>query len=127
MVVDGFGTVWRGTAFSTCPAGQGDEIYLRHSQFKSEGLGVVGQCDNGMITGRSHNRTFDGLNTTFTSQLIIHLPSLNATSNTLREGETVQCVHDISTSETVIGVYTIAYVRISNGRFMYFKLTVHKS
>ena len=107
--VAGFGTVWKGTAFD-CP-GQGNEILLRHSQFDQSG-GAVGECNNGMIIGRSRNKTFDGLNSTFTSQLTIHLPSLNATSNTL-EGRTVQCVHD---SVAVIGNHTIAYTRFPNGR-----------
>ena len=106
-VVGGFSTIWRGTAFD-CP-GQVDEILLRHSQFES---GTALNCTNGIIMGRSHNRTFDDSNSTFTSQLIIHLPSLNATSNRL-EGRTVQCIHD---GVTVIGNNTIAYTRISNGR-----------
>ena len=95
-------TVWSGTAFD-CP-GQGDEILLRHTQFES---GVEGQCTNGMIIGHSHNRTFDGPNSKFTSQLIIHLPLLNAT-NTL-EGKTVECIYDDGTTTTVTGTYTIAY------------------
>ena len=110
----GFSTKWKGTAFD-CP-GHGNEIDLRHSQF---GPGTAFECNNGVIIGRSHNRTFDGLNSTFTSQLIISLPSLNATNNTL-EGRTVLCVHS-SANITVIGTRTIAYTRISNGRSMYFK------
>ena len=106
-VVGGFSTTWRGTAFD-CP-GQGDEILLRHSRFES---GTALNCTNGIIMGRSHNRTFDDSNSTFTSQLIIHLPSLNATNNRL-EGRTVQCTRG---GVTVIGTYTIAYTRISNGR-----------
>ena len=106
-VVGGFSTAWRGTAFD-CP-GQVDEILLRHSQFES---GTALNCTNGIIMGRSHNRTFDDPNSKFTSQLIIHLPSLNATNNRL-EGETVQCIHD---DVTVIGSYTIVYTRILNGR-----------
>ena len=110
--VGGFSTVWKGTAFD-CP-GAGNEILLRHSRFNQSG----GRCNNGMIIGRSRNETFDGLNSTYTSQLTIHLPSLNATSNTL-EGRTVQCVHD---GVTVIGNHTIAYTRISNGRSIVYAL-----
>ena len=113
-VVGGFSTDWNGTAFD-CP-GHGNEIFLRHSQF---GPGTASVCNNGMIIGRSHNRTFDGPNSIYTSQLIIHLPSLNAANNTL-EGRTVQRVHN-SDNVTVIGTRTIAYTRISNGRSMYFK------
>ena len=54
-VVGGFTTIWMGTAFD-CP-GQGDVIDLRHSQFES---GIKLKCNNGMIIGHSHNRTFDG-------------------------------------------------------------------
>ena len=96
-------TVWSGTAFN-CP-GQGNEILLRHTLFES---GVLGQCNNGMISGRSHNRTFDGVNSKYTSQLIIQLPSLNATSNTL-EGKTVECIHDNGMTATVIDIHTITY------------------
>ena len=113
-VVGGFATVWRGTAFNCLR--QGNEILLSHSRFSQSG-GAVGECNNGMIIARSHNRTFDGFNSTYTSQLTIHLPSLNATSNTL-EGRTVQCVHD---GVTVIGDHTVAYTRIPNGRPMHFK------
>ena len=118
--VGGLSTIWRGTAFN-CP-GQGSEIVLHHSQFDQSG-GAVGECNNGLIVGRSHSRTFDGLNSTFTSQLIIQLPLLNAASNTLDwrrslEGRTVQCVHD---GVTVIGNHVIAYTRIPNGRSMHFK------
>ena len=115
-VVEGFSTVWRGTDFDC--SGHGNEILLRHSLFDRSG-GAVGVCNNGMIIGRSHNRTFDGLNSTYTSQLIIILPSLNATSNRTLEGRTVQCVHD---GVTVIGNHTIAYTRISNGRSIVYAL-----
>ena len=63
----GLATMWRGTAFN-CP-GFGNKIVLSHPRFKSEG--TVGQCNNGMIIGHSHNRTFDGLIFTYTSQLTI--------------------------------------------------------
>ena len=108
-VVGGLSTIWMGTAFD-CP-GQVDVILLRHSQFES---GIELKCNNGIIMGRSHNRTFDGPNSKFTSQLIIHLPSLNVTNNVNRlEGRTVQCTHD---GVTVIGNHTIAYTRTLNGR-----------
>ena len=97
-------TVWSGTAFD-CP-GQSNDIVLQHSRFESE----VGRCNNGMIIGCSHNRPFDGPNSTFTSQLIIHLPSLNGTSNTL-EGETVKCIYDNGTTATIVDTHTIAYMR----------------
>ena len=99
-------TVWSGTAFN-CSGQARNEILLRHTQFES---GVVGQCNNGMIIGHSHYRTFDGPNSTFTSQLIIQLPSLNATNNTL-EGKTVECIYDDSVTATVINIHTIAYMR----------------
>ena len=114
--VGGFATVWRGTAFDCL--GLGNEILLRHSQFE---LGrATGVCNSGMITGRNLNRTFDGPNSTFISQLKIHLPLLNAASNTL-EGETVECTRD---SETVIGNHTIAYTRFSSGRSIYFIMNI---
>ena len=97
-------TVWSGTAFD-CP-GQGNEILLHHSQFESGR--AVGECNNGMIIGRFHNRTFDGLNSKYTSQLTIQLPSLNATNNTL-EGKTVECIYDNGTMGTVIDTHTITY------------------
>ena len=109
-VVGGFSTTWKGTAFD-CP-GRGNEILLRHSQFSESGL-AMGECNGGIIIGRGHNRTFDGLtDSKFTSQLTIHLPLLNATSNTL-EGETVECTRD---DVDVIGTHTIAYTRNFSGR-----------
>ena len=66
--------------------------------------------------GRNLNRTFDGLNSTYTSQLIINLPLLNATNNTL-EGETVECIFDNGLHDTSISTYTIAYTR--EGTCMY--------
>ena len=97
-------TVWSGTAFD-CPE-RGNEILLRHSQFESGG--AVGECNNGMIIGHFHNRTFDGLNSKYTSQLTIQLPSLNATNNTLEE-KTVECIYDNGTTVTVIDTHTITY------------------
>ena len=44
MVVGGFATTWRGTAFDF--RGQGDEILLYHSQFESGR--ATGLCNNGM-------------------------------------------------------------------------------
>ena len=84
-VVGGFATVWSGTAFDC--EGQGNEIVLRHSQFFESG--IVFECTSGMIIARSHNRTFGGPNSAFTSQLIIHLPLLNTTNNTW-EGKIVE-------------------------------------
>ena len=103
-VVGGFATVWRGTAFDCL--GLGNEILLRHTQFE---LGrATGMCNNGMIIARNLNRTFDGFtDSTFTSQLIINLPLLNTTSNTL-DGRTVECTLSDPGGITVIGSYTIA-------------------
>ena len=67
-------------------------------------------CINGLITGHSLNGTFDGSNSTFTSQLVIHLP-LNDTNNTL-DGRTVECTRG---GVDVIGNHTIAYGRASDG------------
>ena len=115
-VVGGLATIWKGAAFD-CPA-HGNEILLRHTQFESGGATRV--CNNGMIIGLYVNRTFDGPNDSiFTSQLTIHLPLLNTTSNTL-EGLTVKCIRD---SENVIGNHTITYTRLSRGRSnMYFTM-----
>ena len=112
-MVGGFATIWRGTAFSDCP-GQGNQILLRHTQFNESGL-EMGECNGGNIIGHGRNRTFDGpTDSKFTSQLTIHLPLLNATSNTLK-GETVECTRgDVD----VIGTHTIAYTRNSSGMFI---------
>ena len=101
-------TEWTGTAFD-CPEAQNpNRIILRHIQFGSgEATGV---CNNRMIIGRSLNRTFDGSNSTFTSQLVIHLPLLNDTNETL-EGKTVECIHDDGTTITTINTHTIVYMR----------------
>jgi hypothetical protein len=104
-VVEGANTVWKGTAFDCSTSN--DEIALRHSQFES---GIVGECNNGMIMGRNLNRMFDGPNSTFTSQLVIHLPLLNAAGNTL-DGTTVECIHDNGHREINIGTHVIAYMR----------------
>ena len=112
--VGGGTTVWRGTAFDCLE--QSNVIVLRHIQFESgEATGV---CNNGMIIGRNLNRTSDGLNSTFTSQLTIHLPLLNATNNTL-EGKTVECIFDDGLHEMSIGTHTIAYTREGTCRCMY--------
>ena len=67
------------------------------------------ECNDGNnIIGHGLNRTFDDFDDSkFISQLTIHLPLLNATSNTL-EGETVECIRD---GGDVIGTHTIAYTR----------------
>ena len=107
-MVGGTSTIWRGTAFSDCQ-GQGNQILLRHSQFSESGL-EMGECNGGNIIGNGRNRTFDGFaDSKFTSQLTIHLPLLNTTSNTL-EGETVEC-HGTRGGVDVIGTHTIAYTR----------------
>ena len=109
-MVGGFSTIWRGTAFD-CP-GVGNEILLRHSRFSKSGL-PMGDCNGGNIIGHDRNRTFDGqTDSKFTSELTIHLPLLNTTSNTL-EGETVECTRD---AVDVIGTHTIAYTRNLSGR-----------
>ena len=105
-VVGGFATIWRGTAID-CPS-LGNEILLPHARFE---LGEMTMCNNGMIIGCSLNRTFDGSNYKFTSQLVIHLPLLNDTNNTL-EGRTVECTRN---GVDVNGNYTVAYGRASNG------------
>ena len=60
--------------------------------------------------GRNINRTFDGPNSTFTSQLVIHLPLLNARNSSL-DGRTVECIYDNGTHVTNIGTHVIAYTR----------------
>ena len=108
-VVGGVTTNWRGTAFD-CP-GRGNAILLRHIQFSESGLAME-VCNGGNIIGNGRNRTFDGpTDSKFTSELTIHLPLLNTTSNTL-EGETVECTRDVV---DVIGTHTIAYTRNLSG------------
>ena len=115
-MVGGFSTIWKGMAID-CP-NRFNEIILPHARFES---GEVTMCSNGMITGRSLNRTFDGSNSTFTSQLVIHLPVLNDTNNTL-EGRTVECTRD---GVDVIGNHTVAYGRVSNGIHIIFQSHAH--
>lgn len=111
-VVGGGNTIWRGTAFDhTCRSGKYNEIVLRHSKFESGR--EIGECNDGTIIGRSLNRTLDGSNFIFTSQLVIHLPLPNATNDTL-EGKTVDCIYDdgLTASETnTIGTHTITFIR----------------
>jgi hypothetical protein len=108
-VVGGGNTVWKGTAFQDCRTSSSNEIVLRHSQFES-GM-QVGECDNGMIMGRSINRTFSGpTDSKFTSQLVIHLPLLNATNSSL-DGRTVECIYDNGHNVINIGTHVIAYTR----------------
>lgn len=104
-VVEGVATVWNGTGFD-CP-GQHNQILLSHAGFAQ---GEARRwCNGGIIIGQSSNRTSDGNNSIFNSQLIVNLPLLNDTTNRL-EGTTVQCVHDY-TVRTVVGAHTIAYTR----------------
>ena len=112
-VVGGFSTLWRGTAFDCI--GQSNQIQLNHARFGSGT--ATGVCNNGIIIGRNINRTFDGTNSIFTSQLTINLPLLNDTSNTL-DGRTVQCAHSMSDTIDVVGIHTIAYTRVLNSRSM---------
>ena len=64
-----------------------------------------------MIVGRNiNNIIFDGPNSSFTSQLVIHLPLLNVTSNIL-DGRTVECIYDNGLREASIGTHQIAYTR----------------
>ena len=106
-VVGSGNTLWKGTAFDcNTPS---NEIVLRHFQFVS---GVAGTCNNGMIVGRSLNRTVDGPNSTFTSQLVIRLPLLNATnSSESLDGRTIECIYDNGTHVTNVGTHVIAYTR----------------
>ena len=108
-VIGGVTTVWRGTAFDCI--GQGDQIELRHSQF--DGGRATRVCNNGIIMGHIRNKTStDGIDFKFISQLIIHLPLLNATNDYTLDGKTVECVRDSPTlGITVIGTHTIAYTR----------------
>ena len=108
-VVGGFTTIWRGTAID-CPS-RGNEIVLPHARFES---GEVTMCSNGNF-GHSLNRTFDGSNSKFTSQLTIHLPLLNDTL----DGRTVECTRD---GVDVIGNHTIAYGRASDGIHILYNL-----
>ena len=120
-VVGGGITKWSGTAFDC--SGQSNVILLRHSQFE---LGrATGECNNGMhmIIGHNLNRTFDGPSSTFTSQLIIHLPLLNPTNNTL-EGETVECIFDNGLREMTIGTHTIAYTREGIHPCIHFRIII---
>ena len=56
VTVEGGGTtVWKGTAFDCLE--QDDGIVLCHTQFESGR--ATGVCNNGMIIGRSLNRTFE--------------------------------------------------------------------
>ena len=111
-VVGGFSTIWTGTAFNC--SGRGNQIHLSHARFGSGG--AIDICNSGMITGRILNRTFDGPNSIYTSQLTINLPLLNDTNNTL-DGRTVECAY-ISDTIDVVGNHAIAYTRASNGRSM---------
>ena len=103
-------TVWNGTAFD-CRTSN-NEIILPHSRSQF-GLETVGTCNNGMIMGRNINRIFDGPNSTFISQLVIHLPLLNATDNLL-DGRTVECIYDNGMHATNVGTHVIAYTRAGN-------------
>ena len=105
-VVGGGNTIWRGTSLD-CPD-QDNEILLPHAQFGSGEATRV--CNNRMIIGRSLNRTFDGSNSIYISQLTIQLPLRNGTNDTL-EGKTVKCIHDNGTTITTINAHTIAYTR----------------
>ena len=97
-------TVWKGTAFDC--GRHIREIILRHTQFET----ATGVCNRGMVIGRSVDRTFDGSNSTFTSQLTINLPLLNDTNNTL-DGRTIECIYDNGVNVTNVGTHTIAYTR----------------
>ena len=118
-VVGGFATEWRGTAFD-CPE-QFDVIDLLHSGFES---GTTLECNNGIITGHGHNRTFDGLSSTYTSQLTVSLPSLNATFNNTLDGKAVECAHNVGLPDNMlVGAYTIAYS--TDGMYFEFNYMAH--
>ena len=108
--VEGGGiTEWSGTAFD-CLQGN-NEIVLRHSQFSESGE-ATGECNNGIIIGRSLNRRLkiDGLKFLYTSQLTIQLPLEKDMNDTL-EGKTVECIYDDGTITTTINTHTIVYTR----------------
>ena len=105
-VVGSGNTLWKGTAFD-CNI-PNNEIILPHTQ--RFGQGDVGICNNGMIVGHGLNRTFDGLNSMFTSQLVIHLPLLNATNSSL-DGRNIECIYDNGTHVINVGTHVIAYKR----------------
>ena len=94
-VVGAGSTVWRGSAFIRC---SNNEIVLRHSRFKHGP--AVGECNSGLIVGRSIRQVGDN----FTSQLTVHLN----VNSTLR-GKTVECFHDNGLQATSVGNHTITY------------------
>ena len=96
-VVGGVNTVWRGSAFRGC-SNTNNEIVLRHSLFE-HGL-AMGECNNGVIVGRSIRQEGDN----YTSQLIVHLN----VNSTLR-GKTVECIYDDGKCTIPIGNHTIIY------------------
>ena len=78
-VIEGWGTVWRGTAFDC--ENSNDEIVLLHSRFFN---GTGGICNNGTIVGQDIRIDND---TYYVSQL-----SVSVTSDIV--GKTVECVHE---------------------------------
>ena len=72
--VGGVITVWGGTAFKTCAAG--NDISLRHHDFDN----AAGECNNGAIVGYNIGR----INNSYTSRLDVRL------SDDL-QGQTITC------------------------------------
>ena len=94
----GDATVWNGSAFDCIHSG--NEIVLIHSLFGSNiesSTIAAGECNNGSIHAHSV-RVEDNC---YTSQL-------NITVNADMIGKTIECAHDNTSTENVIGTLTVA-------------------
>ena len=97
-VIEGWGTVWRGTAFDC--ENSNDEIVLLHSQFLN---GTSGTCNNGTFVGQDVRVDNDIY---FVSQLSV-LVTLEII------GKTIECVHESYQSDsTTVSVDLVGYFTI---------------
>ena len=94
--VGGGSTLWRGSAFNSCP---NNFINLRHSLFNSSERVAAGDCNNGAIVGMSL-RVEDNC---YTSQLSVRV-SVDFNN------KTIQCDHRSGTETTTIRVSTMTVI-----------------
>ena len=97
---DGGATIWKGSAFDCIHSG--NEIALIHSSFGSQtniesSSVAAGECNNGSI--HAHIVQVEG--NYYTSQL-----NITVTANMI--GKTIECVHDNTSTENVIGTLIVA-------------------
>ena len=88
-------TIWRGSGFNCPRSNFGNEMLLLHSHYNSS-VDMYLSCNDGHILGSIVRVENDSISLIYTSQL-------NITLNSELLNMSIECVHDNSTDEIVVG------------------------